>query len=297
MKDPIGEGKELYSAGRLHGEWPADELLARVEALRAFKESIPAKRKKMRSLLIIGIVAAIAFSILCAALPESARVIVGICAMGSIAGSILFGASIVMLIKLSVRKYDEDAVTVLAPLVRCVGPDMAKGAPFKVSASLKPPTAPDLMLRKSDKYSTDKYPSCYDRFFKRDILKLECRLTDKTRLQADIVEHTIEKVLSKKNARGKWKTKKKYRRKVAFRARLQLDEGSCRMTGEFKLPPETSVRVRQHPRGALVFLSLRKSFTDKQRLNAQPLLAVLAGAYQAFTPVQQNNPSPSGGVQ
>lgn len=294
MKDPIGEGKELYSAGRLHGEWPADELFARIEAMRMFRESLPVKKRKMRRLLVAGIVAAIVFAILCAALPGTAG---GLCVIGLIAGIVLFIVSIVMLIKLGVKAYDEDAASVLGAIARCIGPDLAKGSRFKVSASLKPPTASDLLVKKGDEYSTDKYPKCHDKFYKREIMNLECRLSDKTRLQADIVEHTIEKVLSKKNARGKWKTKKKYRRKVGFRVRLQLDNSCSRMTGSFKLPPETSVRVRQHPRGALVFLSLRKSFTDKQRLDAQPLLAVLAGAYQAFTPVQQNNPTPSGGVQ
>jgi len=72
VKDPIGEGKELYSAGRLHGEWPADELLARIETMRVFRESLPVKKRKMRRLLIAGIVAAIVFAILCAALPGAA---------------------------------------------------------------------------------------------------------------------------------------------------------------------------------------------------------------------------------
>jgi hypothetical protein len=152
-------------------------------------------------------------------------------------------------------------------------------------------------VRTGEKYSTARYPDCIDRFFKREILNLECRLRDGTRLQAGIVEHTVEKVHKKKNPRGKWKTKMKCRRKISFRARLLLDDGRCRLTGAPRLPAGTAVRVRRHPRGAVIFLSLRKYVADTQRMDAEPLLALLAGAYGAITPAPQNKPIPMGGTQ
>jgi hypothetical protein len=47
----------------------------------------------------------------------------------------------------------------------------------------------------------------------------------------------------------------------------------------------------------MIFLSLNKYVTDTQRMDAGPLLALLAGAYRAITPVQQNEPSATGGTQ
>jgi len=294
VRDPIREGKELYKAGSLHGEWPANELLARVEAIRAYGESIPVKRKRMVLLLIGGIVAVIVFAILCSWLDSA--LVATICFVGVCAGIIAFVAAIVMLIR-GPRRCDQDAAAVLGPLALCIGPDLAKGSLLKVSASLKAPTAPDLLVETGKKYSTANYQECIDRFFKREILNLECRLSDGTRLLADIAEHTVEKILKKKNPRGKWKTKKKYRRRIGFRVRLQLDESRCRLTGEFKLPVDTSVRVRKHPRGPSIFLSLKKYVTEKQHLDAGPLLAVLAGAYNAVTPMQQSKLIPPGGKQ
>lgn len=300
MRDPVQEGKDLYNAGRLHGAWPANELLARVEALEACRNSMPAKRKRMWFLLLGGFLATVVFAILHSSLQNSGTVsnIIGMfCFLAMCAGMFTAIVSIVLLILLGLRKYDADASAVLGPLIRCLGPDLAKGALLKVSASLKPPTDSALLVRTGDKYSTAKYPNCVDSFFKREILDLECRLSDGTRLLAGMAEHTIEKVHKKKNPRGKWKTKKKTRRKIGIRVRLLLDESRCRLTDALRLPNGTSVRVRRHPRGALIFLSLTKILTEKQSLDARPLLAVLAGAYSAVTMVQQNEPNPPGGIQ
>jgi hypothetical protein len=296
MRDPVREGKSLYSAGRLHGVWPAKEVLARVEALDAWRKSQPARRKRMWLLLLGGFAAAIVFTILRAVFPHSGA-FGALCSLAQLAGVIAVVVSIVMLIQLYRLKCDEDAAVVLGPLVRCIGPDLAKGGLLKVNASLSPPTGPDLLVRTGEKYSTARYPDCIDRFFKREILNLECRLRDGTRLQAGIVEHTVEKVHKKKNPRGKWKTKTKCRRKIGIRARLVLDDSRCRLTGAPRLPAGTAVRVRRHPRGAMIFLSLNKYVADTQRMDAGPLLALLAGVYGAITPVQKNEPIPTGGTQ
>lgn len=296
MRDPVREGKDLYSAGRLHGVWPAKEVLDRVDALDAWRKSLPPKRKRMWFLLLGGFAAAIVFTILRAVFPHSGS-FGALCSLAQLAGVTAVVVSIVMLIRLYRLKCDEDACAVLGPLVRCLGPDLAKGGLFKVHASLSSPTDSDLLVRTGEKYSTERYPDCVDRFFKRDILGLECRLRDGTRLQAGIVEHTVEKVHKKKNPRGKWKTKTKYRRRIGIRVRLALDDGRCRLTGPPRLPAGTAVRVRRQPRGAVIFISLRKYVTDKQRVDAGPLLALLAGVYGAITPVRQNEPIPTGGTQ
>ena len=296
MINLLREGKELYSAGRLHGAWPAKELLLKIEALGVWRNSLPGKRKRMWLLLLGGIAAAILFTILRAVFPE-AGLFTALCSLLRFACVTAIVVSIVMLIRLYRLKGDEDAAGVLGPLVRCIGPDLAKGGLLKVNASLLSPTHSDLLVRTGEKYATDRYPECFDRFFKREILDLECRLRDGTRLQAGMVEHTVEKVHKKKNPRGKWKTKRKYRRKIDIRARLVLDDNRCRLTGCPRLPAGTSVRVRKHPRGAVIFLSLRKYPAEKDRMEAGPLLALLAGVYGAITPVQQNEPIPTGGTQ
>jgi hypothetical protein len=286
----------LYGVGRLHGVWPAKEVLNTIEALDAWRKSLPAKRKRLWLLLLGGIAVAVVFTILRAIFAHWGT-FGALCSLAQLAGVTAVVVSIVMLIRLYRSKCDEDAAAVLGPLVRCIGPDLAKGGLLKVSASLLSPTDAHLLVRTGDTYSTERYPDCIDRFFKREILNLECRLRDGTRLQAGIVEHTVEKTHKKKNPRGKWKTKKKYRRKIGIRARLVLDDGRCRLTGAPRLPAGTTVRVRRRPRGAMIFLSLSRYVTEKQRVDAGPLLALLAGAYGAITPVRQNEPISTGGTQ
>jgi hypothetical protein len=47
----------------------------------------------------------------------------------------------------------------------------------------------------------------------------------------------------------------------------------------------------------MIFLSLSRYVTEKQLVDAGPLLALLAGIYGAITPVRQNEPISTGGTQ
>ena len=174
------------------------------------------------------------------------------------------------------------------------GPDLAKNSPVTLSAALRSPFEKDFLVKEGQKYSTFAYPECVDRFYKRPVLNIECRLLDGTRLMAGIVEHSMEKVLKKKNPRGKWKTKTKRRRKLGIRVRIQLDRTRTSLSGPFKLPSDAVVRVRPSPRGDVILLSLSRIVRDGESLSASPLLDLMAGAYKAVAPIPGAQ-APSGG--
>jgi len=300
MGSSVGDARSLYKSGYLKGEWTGNELAAGIGALEAYRKSIPAKRKRMRRLLILSIIASVVFYFLedwRAYLLPGAHVAGIFCSAVMYCAIISSIVALVMLIRLYMTKCDGDAAAVLSPFLRCIDTDLAKGAPVRVKASLKAATAPEFLIKTGEKYAKGYYQDCVDRFFRREVVDLECRLSDGTRLMAGIAEHTVEKTLKKKNPRGKWKTKKRYRRKIMFRARILLDEGRSRLTGAFRLPPDASVRVRRHARGTMVLLSWRKNLTETERLDAGPLLALLAGAYAAVAPAKQNEPNPPGGAK
>jgi len=300
MGNPMGDARNLYRSGYLKGEWTGNDLGAGVEALEDFRKSVPLRRKRMRRLLILSVIASVVFYLL---EDWRAYLMPGAHAAGILCSALMYCAiissvvTLVMLIRLYRIKCDGDAAAVLGPFLRCIVPDLAKGAPVRVKASLKASTASDFLIKTGEKYTKGYYQDCVDRFFRREVVDLECRLSDGTRLMAGIAEHTVERTLKKKNPRGRWKTKKRYRRKIMFRARILLNEGRSRLTGAFRLPAETSVRVRRHPRGTMVLLSLRKILAETERLDAGPLLALLAGAYAAVTPAGQDEQKPSGGAE
>jgi hypothetical protein len=294
VNNSIQEGKGLYSAGRLHGMWPAGELLAKIGSLKAYRESIPATQKRLWLLLIGGLIATILFFILWLSYPRIGVVYF----FAMLAGLTVLIAAIVMLVRLgSIAKYDEEAAAVLEPLIRCIGPDLAKGGTVKVNASLRPPTSSDLLTDTKKIAATANAPECSIRLFKREVADVECRLSDGTRLMAGIAEHTVEKIMTKKNPRGKKKTKSKFRRKIGIRVRLVLDNSRCQLQGTFRLPKGTSVRVRRHERGSLISLFLQDYQKEKKRLDAKPILAMLAGVYSAVTATPQIEPIPPGGKQ
>lgn len=300
MKDSNREGKDLYDAGRLHGTWPANELLAKLEALKTYRDSIPGKRKKAWLLLIGSLISAIVFFILWLSYPpHSLRLSIGVVSLAAMLASVIaFAAAIAMLVRLgSLNRYDNDAAAILGPLIRCLAPDLAKGGMVRINASLKPPDSPDLLTGTDKLGATAHSPECTIRLFRREIVDLECRLSDGTRLMAGIAEHAVEKTLTRKNPRGKKKSKTKFRRKIGIRVRLVLDNSRYRLQGAFTLPKGTSVRVRRHERGSLISLFLQSILTDRHGLDAKPLLSILAGVYGAVVPAPQSEQVPPGGKQ
>ncbi len=294
MSHSIKEGQELYNTGRLHGQWPLSDLIEKIGSIQAFRDSLKPKLKKTRSILIGAIIGTVVFAILTFALSGSPVAIIGV--LGLIAGIIIIVTSIIRLIRLNRDNFDSDATTIMGPLFRCIAPDLAKNVPVTVNASLKSPFAKDFLVKEGQKYSTFAYPECVDRFYKRQILSLECRLLDGTRMLAGVVENSIEKTLKKKNPRGKWKTKRKYRRKLGIKVRFQLDNTRSRLTGQLKLPAKATVRVRQSARGDVISLSLAETFKGSGAINASSLLSLMAGAYGAVAPVPNNQAQTGGGI-
>lgn len=295
-RDRYQEGKQLYGAGRLRGVWRQADLLTRLQALEIFRKTLASKRKHAWIWLGCGIGAVIIVSIARSFIPWDVTPLV-------LAGRlVLYGClisvvvAIVRLAQLRKTSCDEDATAVLAPLARCLGPDLAPDASLKVDASLKLPTDASLKVGNGPTYSTPTYYKCVDNFFKREILSLACRLRDGTRVVIAMNEQTIEKVLRKKTARGKYKTKTKLRRKITIKARLMLDESRCRLTGNVRLPAGALLDVRQHPRGTRILLTVRKILSSTDRLDAGPILAALAGVYEGISAPQRKSTAATGGT-
>jgi hypothetical protein len=301
VNNPQNEVRSMYQTGRLHGEWPAEVLLDKVDALRAWRDSIPVKQKKAKRWLPAGLLLAVVlFPVAHGGLPHlltGIRFADTLCKLAAWAGVITVIVSAIALFRFRAGKFDGDAAAVLGPLVRCIGPDLAKGTKIKVSASLRPFTAPEFLVKKGEKYAKRAYSDCRDSLFRREVVSLECRFSDGTRLLARMIEHTVEKVLKKKNPRGKWKTKTKYHRKIGLKVRLLLDANHSRLAGGFRLPADASIQVRQHPRGDLVLISASRTIAGTGGLDARPLLTFLMGAYGGVAPVQPNNSIPVGGTQ
>lgn len=294
MPYSIDKGKELYAAGKIHGQWPASELLDLVGSLQAFRDSLKPKQQKTRKIRIAAIFGIVIFAILTFAMSDS--VIALVWAVLLLASIVILVITIVRSVRLSDSKFNPDAASVIGPILKCITPDLAKNTPVTVNASLKSPFEKEFLVKEGQKYSTFAYPECVDRFYKRPVLNLECRISDGTRLIAGMVEHSTEKVLKKKNPRGKWKTKKKYRRKIGIRVRLQLDRTQTRLTGQFKLPADAQVRHRESPRGDVIMVSLSKTVKDASPLKASLLLDLMAGAYKAVTPASSEQTKPGGNV-
>lgn len=289
MPYSIDKGKELYAAGKLHGQWSAPEILDIAGSLKAFRDSLKPKLKKTKLRIIIFIISSVIFGILSFAWSFFWLIFL----LASIALTVIF---IVKAVRFNDDRFNPDAESILTPLFSCIGPDLAKNSPVTLSASLRSPFEKEFLVKEGQKYSTFAYPECIDRFYKRPVLNFECRLLDGTRLLAGIVEHSMEKVLKKKNPRGKWKTKKKYRRKLSVRVRIQLDRTRTSLTGQFKLPSDAVARVRHSPRGDVILLSMRRIVKDTRPLNASVLIDLMAGAYRAVAPQPAEQTQPGGNV-
>ena len=203
--DRIEAGRKLYRGKTLRVDCSATALLARFEAMRAFRESRPAGARKALRLLgfaVVGILLSF-FIMAVSPLPGTGLFLIG-----------LVAAVLALCWRVqAIAPLDSAAEGFLEPLLRALGEDLGR-RPIRLSASLTPLPAREF-LQRTRKYSLANYPDCVDRVYARVLLTCACRLRDGSRLWLTVREKLVV------STRKRWKRPgaRKMKRKVKVRTR------------------------------------------------------------------------------
>ncbi|MDM8515441.1 hypothetical protein QUF76_04520 [Desulfobacterales bacterium HSG16] len=210
----------------------------------------------------------------------------------------VFGIALVIFvlvgIRYSFRDLDDGFRVYLFPLLRALSDDIKKNKKISIEMDFFPTDKKIFKKSKSDKYQKGVYHKCYDTLYERDYLKMTLPLHDGNRLVVSVRDSLIEAQMTKKNPRGKIKTKRKYKKQVmTYTIRLKVSAKKYRCKKELI---ETNLKdnikkvdIKQTMKGpVLVIVGVVKSKREKKFPDTITTLKLIGRLYSCIEPVTNN---------
>ncbi|MFC1849821.1 hypothetical protein ACFL27_06395 [candidate division CSSED10-310 bacterium] len=246
----------LLDAKRMQGEWPLTRINYFISQLTEYDLVIEKKAKVYTGLTAGSFIGAFIF-IFVAAFLENWKVAL-------IIPVLIVVGIITLIITMKYSKLDlrNEFREFLAPLLDNLKEDIKPESDISLDLHLTSVEDKAFFQGKSDKYSKGVYHKCYDHIYERDLLTMSLPLIDGNRLALSGHEYLIKSVKTKRNPRGKYKTKTKYKKKVMFDIRLRINPDKFqikKLPDEGKGPLKRTVSVK----GGQAGKTLRLQFTSK----------------------------------
>ena len=203
------EQKSILRNKRLKLNRPIDELLALLKPLAG----CDAMADKSRTRLGCSFAVAIALTIAAAF------------ALGAVAALVLLAITIALgYFYFWTKRIDvsNNFRQFVIPVLTVFREDIDAGHPVHLELDLASPTAPSKKQLEKEPYKQGAYHKVIETHYLDPWMSAEARLVDGTKLSWRVTDSIRERKKTKRNARGKYKTKTKYRKKTDLEVRLGL---------------------------------------------------------------------------
>jgi len=257
------EVQTILSEMRMQGQWPLKRIFHLITQLTEYDLVVEKKLKTLIGLMVACFVGAFIF-VFIAAFLES-----GIVALVIPVLIILGIVFVVSYFKYKKQDLRNEFREFLSPLLDKMKDDVKPEAEVNLDLLLNSVEDKQYFQNKSDKYKKGVYYKCIDHFYDRDFFTLVMPLSDGNRLTILGHEFLCKTVKTKRNPRGKIKTKTKYKKKVSFDVRLRVNHQKF---GIKELPEDMGgalkqkITVKTGARGKV----LRMQFTTKLEGDSVP---------------------------
>jgi hypothetical protein len=177
----------------------------------------------------------------------------------------------------------------VVPLVSILREEMRASEPLFLHLDFRGGTE-QYKQTSGEHFKTAKRPASYvkaditERFFSDIWIEGRARLADDSRLELAIVDHICERKVGKRNARGKYKTKTKYKIKSVIEARLQLPQEDYALMGAGGRESDRIRLKSGEKRNAIRVRRVVKSSDLNSVLGLNHALDVIARAYKNVAP-------------
>ncbi len=270
----------LIRTHRVSGTWKIDDLVRALVALEAFDISVEKKIKVTKIVAIVSFIVGIlpAFMGFFYALPA---VVPGI---------------ICIILFLRFRKFDVDNEVRLfvKPIVEMLRHDVKPESDIDISLELLPLDNASYLKSKSAPYAAANYPKCIDYNYAREFLRMKMSLVDGNKLSVS-AEQCLKKIeKTKRNPRGKTKTKYKFAKRsdISVVLKVNSEKFKSRKPDMTKGAPPDAPRITvEGSNGAWVLsldYTLKPKGADLGAMMADPMipLAGLTRMYAALRPAK-----------
>ncbi len=200
--------------------------------------------------------------------------------LAALGGAIFFLVTVLRLRKLDLSNNFRQ---VAMPLFAVLKEDMEPGATMNVRLDLSPPTAKAKKTGTGKPYKEGAYYKVVDTTFVDPWFGGGTRLVDGSLLQWDVTDDVVESARTKKTARGKHKTKTKFRRQSTISVTVALPHKEYAVAN---LPADEGekVKVRESEKRTTFRLAKRVKSKSIDPIDPQELFDIISEAYKRVRP-------------
>ncbi len=270
-------------ARKIFGQRPPNTWLEILTHLELLDQKTERKGKRAFKIIISSFILLFVSGFIGAAIFPPALFLIPFGIAGFIFG--IFSA-----IRQSKQDIDDGFRNYLKPLMKVLERDMKADRELSIEMALLPTDHKNFLKSGGQKYKKGDYHACYDRIYERKYLSLKARLYDGNRLTLSVSDSLTRSDMTKKNPRGKIKTKSKYRKqRITYMVRLRVNPEKYRCEALSEQGQTGNVRklnLRQTEKGpelTLVYADKRKK--QKSDPDVRLTLQLLARLYGNLTPV------------
>jgi len=167
------------------------------------------------------------------------------------------------------------------PVLTMFREDFAAGQPVHVKLDLRPPTSPPKKTGESEPYKHGVYYKVIDTTYVDSWMSAEGTLSDGSKLSWSITDSIRERKKTKRNPRGKIKSKTKYSKK----SYIEVDLGLRKKLYEVAPPPGAEIDAGAKRNAVRVARQVRTASIDP--INPRELIDLVAGIYRNARPVKK----------
>ncbi|HEX7150038.1 MAG TPA: hypothetical protein VF618_01025 [Thermoanaerobaculia bacterium] len=166
------------------------------------------------------------------------------------------------------------------PVLQLFREDFDRTQPVQLDLDLRPPTDPAKQKSKTDAYASGAYYKIIDTFYVDPWMTGEAMLTDGTRLRWSISDSIRERAKTKKNARGKHKTKTRYAKKTSIDVEVALK------AKQYELGEVADAEVIPGEKKNVVRVTRRLKSDTLDPVHPAAFIDLVAGVYRGARPVK-----------
>lgn len=259
------EQKQILRDKQLDLKRPVDELLTLLKPLAACDAAADKSRKPLGCTFAIAIVLTI---VLCFNFPWPVLAIplAVFLAVVLITGFLFFWTRRVDLSN-NLREF-------VIPVLTLFREDIDRRHPFHVKLDLRPPLSKDKKTGESAPYQRGAYHKIVDSTYVDHWMTAEGVLVEGTRLWWSITDSIRERKKTKKNPRGKYKSKTKYTKKTKIEVEVGLQKKAYELRGN------AGDRVKPGDKRHDVQIARRQRSDSLDALPPTALIDIITGVYQ-----------------
>ncbi|HEX9983754.1 MAG TPA: hypothetical protein VGF69_10860 [Thermoanaerobaculia bacterium] len=169
---------------------------------------------------------------------------------------------------------------VVLPILHLFREDVAPDQPIQLDLDLRSPTDKTKQMSKSEPYAAGAYYKVIDTFYADPWMTGEALLTDGTRLRWSVTDSIRERKKTKRNARGKHKTKTRYSKKTS------IDVEVAMKSKQYELGAVEEGTVVEGERRNTVRVKRRVKMASLDPIHPREIVDLVANVYRGAQPVK-----------